>query len=111
MNALHPLAVYAAVQGQKGEQLYFPSDYETWSRQCFHSSAMLTGYLSEWAVLEEKCKDEAFNSIDTGAISWDRLYGELTRWFGVEKGIHVPEEDSSKFQSMKFRAGKDSPMG
>lgn len=30
MNALHPLAVYAAVQGHKGEPLHYPGDIEAW---------------------------------------------------------------------------------
>ncbi|OAP65517.1 hypothetical protein AYL99_01489 [Fonsecaea erecta] len=111
MNALHPFALYAAVQAQKGEPLYFPGDWDTWQWESHHSSAMLTGYLSEWAVLEDKCKNEAFNSQDTGGLSWDRFYEELTRWFGVEKGVHPPEEDLSKFHVIKGRGGKGSPMG
>lgn len=30
MNALHPLAVYAAVQAHKGEPLHYPGDIEAW---------------------------------------------------------------------------------
>ncbi|KAJ9603884.1 hypothetical protein H2200_011406 [Cladophialophora chaetospira] len=111
MNALHPFAIYAAVQAQKGEPLYFAGDWGAWQGESHHSTAMLTGYLSEWAVLEDKCKNEAFNSQDTGPISWDRFYEELVRWFGVEKGISPPEEDLSKFQEFSGRAGKDTPMG
>ncbi|KAK5456958.1 hypothetical protein LTS15_004738 [Exophiala xenobiotica] len=111
MNALHPFAIYAAVQAQKGEPLYFPGDWNAWQHEAHHSTARLTGYLSEWAVLEDKCKNEAFNSQDTGPMSWDRFYEELTRWFGVEKGVHPPEEDMSKFTEIKGRAGKDTPMG
>ncbi|EXJ60336.1 hypothetical protein A1O7_04488 [Cladophialophora yegresii CBS 114405] len=111
MNALHPFAIYAAVQAQKGEPLYFAGDWDAWQGESHHSSAMLTGYLSEWAVLEDKCKNQAFNSVDTGAISWDRFYEELVRWFGVGKGIHPPEEDLSKFHEIKGRSGKDTPMG
>jgi hypothetical protein len=45
MNALHPLAVYAAVQAHKNEELHFPGDYDAWLGTCEHSTAMLTGYL------------------------------------------------------------------
>jgi hypothetical protein len=72
---------------------------------------MLTGYLSEWAALEDKCKNEAFNSQDTSPLSWDRMYEELARWFGVEKGVVGPEEDESKYTSIKGRSGKQTPMG
>lgn len=30
MNALHPLAVYAAVQAHKKEPLHYPGDIEAW---------------------------------------------------------------------------------
>lgn len=30
MNALHPLAVYAAVQAHKNEPLHYPGDIEAW---------------------------------------------------------------------------------
>lgn len=111
MNALLPFAYYSAVQAQKGEPLSFPGDFDDWQFESHHSSAMLTGYLSEWAVLEDKCKDEAFNSQDGGPMTWDRFYEELVRWFGVEKGIVHPEEDLSKFKVIEGRKGKDTPMG
>lgn len=111
MNALLPIAFYAAVQAEKGEPLFFPSDYDVWQHEGHHSSAMLTGYLSEWVVLEDKCHNQAFNSQDTGSITWDRLYEELARWFGVDKGVHPPEEDLSKFDVEKGVSGKATPMG
>lgn len=72
---------------------------------------MLTGYLSEWAALEDKCKNEAFNSQDTSPLSWDRTYEELARWFGAKKGVVGPSEDESKYTIVKGRSGKETPMG
>ncbi|KAK5103767.1 hypothetical protein LTS08_003186 [Lithohypha guttulata] len=111
MNALHPFSVYSAVQAHKGEPLAFFGDWNAWQDLSFHSTARLTGYLSEWAVLEEKCKNQRFNSTDSGPFSWDRFYHELTRWFGVEKGVVPPTEDDSKYQEMTGRSGKDTPLG
>ncbi|KAL6252405.1 hypothetical protein RBB50_000124 [Rhinocladiella similis] len=111
MNALHPFAIYASVQAAKGDKLYFPGDWAAWQHEAHYSTARLTGYLSEWAVLEDKCKNEAFNAQDTGPLSWDRFYEELTRWFGVEKGVQPPEEDPNKFTELKGKSGKDTPMG
>ena len=111
MNALHPFAIYAAVQAQKNEPLFFPGDWRSWQGGAQHSTAMLTGYLSEWVVLEDKCKNEAFNSADTSPLSFDRLYEELARWFGVAKGVVGPEEDESKYMAIKGRSGKETPMG
>ena len=111
MNALHPFAIYAAVQAHKNEPLYFPGDFDMWQAEAYHSTAMLTGYLSEWAALEEKCKDEAFNSQDGSPVTWDRFYEELIKWFGVEKGFASPEEDLTKFQVVEGRKGAETPMG
>lgn len=111
MNALHPFSVYAAVQAQKGEPLTFGGDWNAWQSLSFHSTARLTGYLSEWAILEEKCKNQRFNSTDSGPFSWDRFYHELTRWFGVEKGVNPPTEDDSKYQEITGRSGQETPMG
>lgn len=111
MNALHPFSVYAAVQAHKNEPLHFGGDWNSWQGLSFHSTARLTGYLTEWAVLEDKCKDQRFNSIDTGPFSWDRFYSELCRWFGVEKGVIPPTEDDSKYQEIVGASGKDTPLG
>lgn len=63
MNALHPLAVYAAVKAHQGEKLDFPGGIGAWQGVSEHSTAMLTGYLSEWAVLEEKVRFDAVDSV------------------------------------------------
>lgn len=69
MNALHPLAVYAAVQAHKGEKLDFPGSLGSWISVSEHSTAMLTGYLTEWAALNEHCQDQKFNASDTSPVS------------------------------------------
>lgn len=111
MNALHPFSVYAAVQAHKGEPLAFGGDWNAWQGLSYHSTARLTGYLSEWAVLEDKCKNQRFNAVDGSPFSWDRFYSELSRWFGVEKGVEPPTEDESKYQEMVGKSGKDTPLG
>ena len=111
MNALYPFSIYAAVQAHKGEPLSFGGDWNAWQGLSFHSTARMTGYLSEWVSLEDKCKDQRFNAIDGSPFSWDRFFHELTRWFGVEKGVVPPSDDDSKYQEITGAAGKDTPMG
>lgn len=111
MNALHPFAVYAVVQAYKNEPIKFGGDWTNWQFSCYHSTARLTGYLSEWAVLEDKCKNEDFNSIDTSPFTFDRFFEELCRWYEVKKGFTPPEEDDSKYTVFTGRGGKDTPMG
>lgn len=87
MNPMLPFAIYAAVSAERGLPLEFPSTVEEW-RCCSHrATSFLTGYLCEWAVLEDKCANEAFNSQDAAIISWDRFWSELARWYGVETGF------------------------
>lgn len=111
MNALYPFSVYAAVAAERRLPLVFNSTWYTWQDDSHHSSARLNGYLSEWAVLEEKCKNEAFNSQDTSPISWDRLWEELIRWFDVKQGFVPPQEDESKMIEFAIGGGKETPMG
>lgn len=111
MNTFVPFAVMAAVQAEKGEPIFFGGDLEEWQYECCHSTARLTGYLSEWAVLDQKCKNQRFNAQDGSPLTWNRFYPELARWYGVEQGIEGPELDDSKFQDIKLAGGKDSPLG
>jgi nitrite reductase/ring-hydroxylating ferredoxin subunit len=96
MNALHPLAVYAAVCAQRQIPFAYNGDLNAWLGVCEHSSAMLTGYLSEWAVLEDSCRNQKFNASDGSPIPMNRLWPELGRWYGV-KEVKGPELDESKF--------------
>jgi nucleoside-diphosphate-sugar epimerase len=112
MNAFHPFAVYAAVQSYKKEPLSFPGDWPCWQYESHHSTAKMTGYLTEWVSLEEKCKDQAFNAQDGSPLTWDRFYEELARWYAVERGVVGPEEDESKFKELiRGRNSTETPMG
>ena len=111
LNTFMPFAAYAAIQASRGEPLKFGGDFESWQFEAVHATARLTGYMGEWAVLEEKCKNQAFNAHDGGGLSWDRFFGELARWFGADKGVEGPEEDESKYQSVVMAGGGDSPLG
>lgn len=111
INGFHPFAVYAAVCAHKGEPMQFPGDWSTWQFEVHPTTAILTGYLSEWAILEDKCKNERFNAQDTSPMSWDRFWHECARWFGVKSGVRGPEEDDNKYSSIPVPGGADSPMG
>jgi nucleoside-diphosphate-sugar epimerase len=111
MNTFLPFAVLASVSAKKDEPVFFGGDIEEWQYECLHSSARLTGFLSEWAVLEDKCKNQAFNAHDGSPLSWDRFFEELARWYKVEKGIVGPELDDNKYQLTQLKGGKESPLG
>ena len=69
----------------------------------------MTGYLSEWAVLESKCANQKFNASDTCALPNNRLWPELARWYGA-KGYDLPEFDESKFTTID-PGDKATPLG
>ncbi|KAI8936343.1 hypothetical protein NX059_006757 [Plenodomus lindquistii] len=110
MNAFLSFGVYAAIQAHKKEPLQFGGDLTSWQFEMNHSTARLTGYLAEWAVLEEQCKNQRFNAQDGGLLSWDRFFNELGRWYGIDD-VRGPELDDSKFTVQKMPSGKDTPLG
>jgi hypothetical protein len=63
-----------------------------------HSTAMLTGYLSEWVVLESFTANQKFNASDGCPIPINRLWPELARWYGIsDSDVGRPETDDSKY--------------
>lgn len=111
MNALLPFSWYAAVCAKRNVKLQFPSNWESWQGEQHHSSARLTGYLSEWAVLESKCANMRFNSQDGGAVSMDRFFERLAAWFDVKAGVGGPPDTEDKMVGVPGKAGKEAPMG
>lgn len=74
----------------------------------------MTAYLAEWAVLEESAVNQDFNAVDGGTgFSFDRFFHELSRWYGVEKGVELPklDEDRTFDKTMILAGGKDAPLG
>lgn len=110
LNTFYSFGMYAAVQAQKNEALEFGGDFDSWQFQAGHSTARLTGYLSEWAVLESSCANQAFNAQDGGGLSWDRFFEELARWFGAP-GVTPPSTDSQYRNTLELAGGEDAPLG
>src|SRR4051812_38150563 len=98
MNIIYGLGLYAAVQSYLKKPLEFPGDLEAWENVHSHSSALLTGYQSEHAVLDEGMKNQAFNATDSSPFAWGRLWPQLAQWYGATVG--KPELDESKFSSI-----------
>ncbi|KAI0600488.1 hypothetical protein F4775DRAFT_67138 [Biscogniauxia sp. FL1348] len=111
MNMVLPFGVYAAVQARKGEPLVFGGTFESWEFELIHSSAKLTGFLCEWAALEDKCKNEDFNSQDGATVTWNRFFEELARWFGVAEGVRPPPEDLGDAREITLKGGAECPLG
>ncbi|POS68563.1 NAD dependent epimerase/dehydratase [Diaporthe helianthi] len=111
MNMFYLFAVYAVVQVHKGEPLFFGGDWEQWQYEYYHCSARMTGYLTEWAALEEPCGNEAFNANDGGPLTYERFFTELARWFGAKGVVPPPDNDSEMVTETVGCGGKGSPLG
>lgn len=112
LNMFMCFAVYAAVQARKREPIEFGGDLDAWQFETACSTARLTGYLSEWAVLEPDCANEAFNAVDGVTVSWDRFFGALAQWWGVSRGVVGPDMNSAKYDKvMTLGGGDQNPLG
>ncbi|KAM3419965.1 hypothetical protein BST61_g3281 [Cercospora zeina] len=113
LNSFYPFGVYAAVQAHKGEPLEFGGDWEAWQFGYTMSTARMTGYLSEWAVLEPTNANQAFNATDGSLLSFDHFFHELARWFSCSKGVKLPSPDSHRSfpKTLSLAGGEASPLG
>ncbi|KAF5637018.1 nad dependent epimerase dehydratase family [Fusarium sp. NRRL 25303] len=111
LNMFMSFAIYAAVQAHKGEAIEFGGDLTSWQFEATHSSARLTGYLSEWAVLEPQCANEAFNAVDGATLSWDRFFEALAQWWGASKGSVGPDVQRQNDIVMSLGGGAKNPLG
>lgn len=108
MNLVFPLAAYASVCKHLGRPLEFPGDLEAWERPLDMSSAMLNGYMAEWALLDDGTANEAFNAADGSIFAWGKFWPKLAEYYGVEwKG---PELDESAYEVVEM-ARDTTPRG
>ena len=107
MNIAYPLAVYATVQKYMGRKLDFPGDLAAWDKIYEQSSAMMNGYLAEWAVLAPHAGNEAFNAGDGGACTLARLWPRFAEWYGLETS---PPDENAKYHEFTLPY-KQTPRG
>lgn len=98
MNVFYGLGLYCSILSHLHQPLKFPGDLAAWETAHTHSSAYLTGYQSEHAVLDDRTKNQAFNAVDGTPFSWGRIWPLLATWWGVEAGR--PELDDEKYQTV-----------
>jgi hypothetical protein len=83
MNVCFPIAVYATVCAYLKRPLEFPGDRVGWQVPVVQSSAMLNGYLEEWAVLTDQAKNQRFNACDNSAFTCESFWPRLAGWYGI----------------------------
>jgi hypothetical protein len=108
INYLYGLGIYAAIQAHLKQPIHFPASLESWTTISGQSSAFMNAYLEEWAVLDPKAGNQAFNAEDGSYFTWGRFWPLLAKWFGTT--YTTPELDKSKYKSIPL-ALKTPPRG
>lgn len=93
MNICFPIAIYVNVCKHLDQPLEFLGDRFAWQSPVPQSSAMLNGYLEEWAVLSDKAKDQKFNAWDDSAFSCEKFWPKLAGWYGMSYTGPAPDEE------------------
>ncbi|KAL2015073.1 hypothetical protein VTK56DRAFT_6408 [Thermocarpiscus australiensis] len=83
MNLAEGLAIYAAVSKELGEDLVFPGSETFYTKFDSFTSSKLHAQFCEWAMLEPKAANQAFNVVNGDVQSWQDLWPRLARRFGM----------------------------
>lgn len=84
MNLAEGLGIYAAVSKELGQNLTFPGSETFYNKfDCFTSSKLHAEFC-EWAVLEPKAANQAFNVVNGDIQSWQDMWPRLARRFGMQ---------------------------
>ncbi|KAK1479609.1 NAD dependent epimerase/dehydratase [Colletotrichum cuscutae] len=62
-------------------------------------------------ALNKDCANENFNAQDGGPLVWERFFPELARWFGVEKVVPPPDDESGLETKISGKSGKKASLG
>ncbi|PGH11169.1 hypothetical protein AJ79_05011 [Helicocarpus griseus UAMH5409] len=93
MNLAYSLGVFAAVHAHLKKPLVFHGNVAAFDAIRDLSSAMLDGYLAEWAVLKPDAANEAFNACDCSAVTSGMLWTRLAEIYGVEYQVPDPKAE------------------
>ena len=99
MNLAYPLAVFCAVSAHLGRPLAYPGSLTSFQTLKSMSTAMMNGYLEEWAVLTAGAENQAFNASDSSEFSVGKFWITLAQWYGLE--YKLPDE-STEYRSFQM---------
>lgn len=84
MNLATSVGIYAAVSKELGEDLAFPGSEEFYTMFDSFTDSRLHAEFCEWAALEPRAANEAFNVVNGDVHSWQTLWPLLARKFGMK---------------------------
>ncbi|EGE01678.1 NAD dependent epimerase/dehydratase [Trichophyton equinum CBS 127.97] len=98
MNMMYPLGIFGAIQAHLGRPLVYPGELASYMMPLDLSSAMLNGYLEEWAVLTPKAANHAFNACDNSAFTWAAFWPTFASWYNLP--YQIPDDEKSQYISI-----------
>lgn len=84
MNLSTPLALYAAVTKELGEDLFWPGSPRFYTAHTCFTSAKLHAKFCHWAAEEPRCGNEGFNVVNGDVVSWQNMWYKLAKRYGLK---------------------------
>lgn len=89
MNVIRPIAVYAALEREKGNRLHYPGkSYDQPFREAADSD--LVAEALGWAATAPEARDRIFNVTNGDSFTWRFMWHAVAESFGMEPGEHRP---------------------
>ncbi|EWZ27944.1 uncharacterized protein FOBCDRAFT_241462 [Fusarium oxysporum Fo47] len=84
MNLTTALGIYAAISKELGNDLAFPGSQISYTGFDCYTDAALHARFCEWVVLESSTANEAFNVTNGDAESWQNLWPQVAKRYGIK---------------------------
>jgi nucleoside-diphosphate-sugar epimerase len=79
-------AVYASIQRELGEPLWFPGSAIAYETRTQFSDLSLLARAITWMADEPRCANQAFNVVNGDYPRWSEMWHKIAAWFGVNIG-------------------------
>jgi nucleoside-diphosphate-sugar epimerase len=89
-NPLSTLGTYAAILKEVGEPLHFPGQQGAFDAALNVTDVRLLARAMEWAAIDPRCANEAFNIVNGDTFRWRDVWPLLAGHFGLPAGSVRP---------------------
>ncbi|KAK3941967.1 Iridoid synthase [Diplogelasinospora grovesii] len=84
MNLAEGMGLYVAITKEMGQELVFPGSQTFYTKFDSFTCSKLHARFCEWAMLEPKAANQAFNVTNGDIQSWQDLFPRVARRFGTK---------------------------
>ncbi|CAF1627022.1 unnamed protein product [Rotaria magnacalcarata] len=95
MNFALNLAIYAAVQKEKGEPLIFPGNAFAWNAITDHSSSLTNARFQLWSSTNKQTANQVFNIHDGDKVRFRTIWPKIEEYFGFSHYEQKFSEDKT----------------